>query len=820
MSARVKIQIKRAIIIILLSFAGLVTHAQQTGSIQGRDFWVMFTKNNWTPSGYNKIIVAAEHPATVTVSGGIDMTIDLSAGEMREITISSTSTACYHIVSTSDITVYAERYPNSEIATIYPSSTLRSDYYVQAYVEPNTLSKTYEGLAIVAVEDDTPVVISGEDYHNEFTMSAGECRMLGKPDWAFSTIDFITGQFSGIHIMAGQGKKIAVFYGSDCTYVGPGNNSGMLYEQAVPTDYWGREFIVLPIPEFEHDNMIKIMSREDNCRVWIDDSLATMINKGECHEVWRNGVSKIRTEKPASVCLYMSHAPMMVTIPPLEKCVPQSTFSVIEYEYSQTSHPDYYQTHYVNIVAKTCGVHGMSLDGQSIDTAFVHFDGNYSYAQLHITQGMHTLTNTKGLFNAWVTGFHKQLDTMPLFSHGYVVGIALTDSITNSLFIDNVEVSSEAHICSGRTAWAELRTNNGIADTRWRLDGVDLDSTALRLPLYFDSPGTHTLTAMLHGDCCKQWCDSLEVTLYVDPSYLFTETDRICTGETYDWRGQSLIMAGMYFDSLVTDMGCDSIFAISLTEWNESILGIEVDGDCYSHTYRLSTQHIDTSEWHNMQWSTVPDITELHGHERDSVIELSPTAITYVSLHAEAECPTDSTITLKPITWPVAEINVVPKHILLGKQSSFDAYDVSANASSREWAVNGKTLAFTGNPLHYTIPEVSDSIVVVLTAMNDYCSDTASAVIHIINEGIYMPNVFTPGEDINNRFTIAAAEEIEGELTIYNREGLRVFHTNDLATGWDGSNCAQGAYVWHLKYRYLHTPNRWQKAVGTVTLLR
>lgn len=242
--------------------------------------------------------------------------------------------------------------------------------------------------------------------------------------------------------------------------------------------------------------------------------------------------------------------------------------------------------------------------------------------------------------------------------------------------------------------------------------------------------------------------------------------------------------------------------------------------DCFCQTYRLSTQHFDTSEWHNMQWSTVPDIPELHGHERGSVIELSPTAITYVTLHAEAECPTDSTITLKPITWPVAEMTVEPKLIQFDKQNSFEAYDISANTSNREWAVNGKTLAFTGNPLHYTIQEVSDSIVVVLTAMNDYCSDTASAVIHIINEGIYVPNVFTPGEDINNRFTIAAAEEIEGELTIYNREGLRVFHTNDLATGWDGSSCAQGAYVWHLKYRYLHTPNRWQKAVGTVTLLR
>ena len=89
---------------------------------------------------------------------------------------------------------------------------------------------------------------------------------------------------------------------------------------------------------------------------------------------------------------------------------------------------------------------------------------------------------------------------------------------------------------------------------------------------------------------------------------------------------------------------------------------------------------------------------------------------------------------------------------------------------------------------------------------------------------LFAPNVFTPDASTNNRFTVVCNGAVEAELTLYNRQGLFVYSTADLEQGWDGTHngtpCPQGAYVWHFRYRTVDRPTDWNKAIGTVTLLR
>ena len=87
----------------------------------------------------------------------------------------------------------------------------------------------------------------------------------------------------------------------------------------------------------------------------------------------------------------------------------------------------------------------------------------------------------------------------------------------------------------------------------------------------------------------------------------------------------------------------------------------------------------------------------------------------------------------------------------------------------------------------------------------------------------WFPNVFTPGQDDNNRFgCIANCEVTEFELYIYNRMGLLVHHTQDIHAPWDGTRneqpLPQGTYAYHYRLR---TPdNNVHSGAGTVTLLR
>jgi len=72
--------------------------------------------------------------------------------------------------------------------------------------------------------------------------------------------------------------------------------------------------------------------------------------------------------------------------------------------------------------------------------------------------------------------------------------------------------------------------------------------------VYYDS-----LTSLLG-------CDSVyELTLTVNPIYFYEESHAICQGETYNWHNQSLTATGVYYDSLATIAGCDSIYKLTLT---------------------------------------------------------------------------------------------------------------------------------------------------------------------------------------------------------------------------------------------------------------
>lgn len=89
---------------------------------------------------------------------------------------------------------------------------------------------------------------------------------------------------------------------------------------------------------------------------------------------------------------------------------------------------------------------------------------------------------------------------------------------------------------------------------------------------------------------------------------------------------------------------------------------------------------------------------------------------------------------------------------------------------------------------------------------------------------ILIPNVFTPnGDQKNDFFVIAIAGELEYDLTIYNRWGDQVFHSDHRTYMWNGNSasgspCSPGVYYVAFNYRF--APEHPITYRGTVTLLR
>lgn len=198
---------------------------------------------------------------------------------------------------------------------------------------------------------------------------------------------------------------------------------------------------------------------------------------------------------------------------------------------------------YVEAV-QICTGQSYSWHGQSYSAAGTYYDSlqtNYGCDSVYILQ---LLLNPK----YEISNFGEVCQGNAYNWHGndYTEQGVYYDSLLTSLGCDSVyilnltvnpsfEIVEDTAICDGETyIWR---------GTSYNTQGI-----------YYDSLITSHI------------CDSVFVlNLTVNPVYNFTETHEICQGEVYQWHGLSLINQGVYYDSLTTQSGCDSVYALNLT---------------------------------------------------------------------------------------------------------------------------------------------------------------------------------------------------------------------------------------------------------------
>ncbi len=104
----------------------------------------------------------------------------------------------------------------------------------------------------------------------------------------------------------------------------------------------------------------------------------------------------------------------------------------------------------------------------------------------------------------------------------------------------------------------------------------------------------------------ETFCDSIyRLVLNVNPSYHVTESAAVCEYELpYEWRGMSLTESGDYHDSLTTVGGCDSIFTINFVVY-PSIDSLLIDTACTSGLPYLWRGHQITTA--GSYYDTIPN---------------------------------------------------------------------------------------------------------------------------------------------------------------------------------------------------------------------
>ncbi len=93
---------------------------------------------------------------------------------------------------------------------------------------------------------------------------------------------------------------------------------------------------------------------------------------------------------------------------------------------------------------------------------------------------------------------------------------------------------------------------------------------------------TFTIAGIYYDSLLTQYgCDSVyELALTVNPTYFYSETDTICNGGYLVWHGDTFTIAGIYYDSLLTQNGCNSVYQLQLFV-NPTYYFVEQDTICY-----------------------------------------------------------------------------------------------------------------------------------------------------------------------------------------------------------------------------------------------
>ncbi|MBL4736276.1 MAG: gliding motility-associated C-terminal domain-containing protein [Flavobacteriales bacterium] len=394
----------------------------------------------------------------------------------------------------------------------------------------------------------------------------------------------------------------------------------------------------------------------------------------------------------------------------------------------------------------------------------------------------------------------------------------LTPAATSICSGDSVQLPGGSYVLTAGTFNDTLTTISGcdsIISTTVTLDSIYFSSAAtsicqgdsVQLPggSYTSTAGTfiNTLTTMAG-------CDSIiATTVTIDTVYFSSSASSICQGDSLILPGGTWVTgANTYYDTLVGITGCDSIIETILTIQPSPNASISGPTNICSGASAVLT----ASGGSVYQWST---------GATSSSITVSPlSSMTYSVVVSDPGCPIADSTTLTVNVNNMPAIAALPDlaTIVLG-----ESVDLTASGGvSYIWTPQASLDdPFSSNPI--ASPSETTLYYVLGTDING-CSNTDSILVTVSQDfAIGVPNIFSPNGDFQNDVLYVSERGLDWMLLIiYDRWGEKVFESNDVNTGWDGTfkgkSMNPAVYVYYLEGVFTNSTEI--KKQGNITLVR
>jgi len=336
----------------------------------------------------------------------------------------------------------------------------------------------------------------------------------------------------------------------------------------------------------------------------------------------------------------------------------------------------------------------------------------------------------------------------------------------DSLWIDSIYLPES--IAMGNYTFKNVVKNHTIEVSfkLKRYSSTVSASSCLGVPYYFG--GQDLTRAGVYYDTLQtvHGCDSIiELVLAINPTYFTSVSASICKGDTYNFLGKLLTATNIYYDTLQSVHGCDSVIELTLMV-NPTYFTPVSASICKGDTYNFLGKLLTAADIYH------DTLQSIYGC--DSVIELI--------------------LTFKPI--PNIEIIAITDNFC---NDDFLVLQLITDGDSFLWNTGS-----TENEITVT----KSGVYFVTSSIND-CKDTAYYIIEECPCLTWIPNTFTPNNDgINDIFKpiISCSETLkEYKMYIYDRWGNLIFRSSDYSMGWNGEDnrgkiFATGVYLCVIEY--------------------
>jgi gliding motility-associated-like protein len=448
---------------LLIAFFGAAKTQAQDFSNKGNDFWVGYgyhVRMNTGNGGSQQMVLyfATEAVTNVTVSIpslGYSKTytnipantiftsdpLPKTGSQDARLTSEGISSKGIHITSDKPVVAYAHIYDGnvSGATLLFPTNTLGKEYYSVNATQISNENLSNSWFYAIAVDTGTTVVQitpSANTLNHQagvpFTVNLqqGEIinimgQLIRTGSDPYTGYDLTGSTIKSISSGTGGCKRIAVFSGSgkiSLTCNGNSSSADNYIVQAFPKTAWGKRYLTAPTRNLPY-NFFRICVSDPSTVVKVNGNTLSGLQNGFYYEITSTVPQLIEADKPILVAQYITTQnacgngspgdPEVIYLSPVEQNIDKVILN---------STPNYaIQQHFINVVIRSSVVSSFRLDGGTVSGFQTHpQDASFSYAQLQVTAGKHTLQADSG-FNAIAYGYG------PAESYGYNAGTNVKD---------------------------------------------------------------------------------------------------------------------------------------------------------------------------------------------------------------------------------------------------------------------------------------------------------------------------------------------------------------------------------------------------------